>query len=327
MNFILLCFGFLLLIKGADYFVESSSSIAKVFNIPPIIIGLTIVAFGTSAPEASVSITAAINSQNGICVGNIIGSNIFNLFMVVGAAGFIKNLDVEKSILSKQFPFLILSSLLMIFLSLDIIFRSSSSNLLSSIDAILLLVLFFIYLLFLFKSVRKSRDNKLKEASFFINYNAIYIEDTKSTSKLILNCIIGVIGIIIGGSLVVNSASSIALGFGVSDELIGLTIISIGTSLPEFITSIVACTKNENDIALGNVVGSNIFNILFILGVSSFIYPITLSFDLLFDLILMLFSTLLVYVFATKKSDINKFESLSLMVCYLAYLTYLIYTL
>ena len=274
MNYILLVIGFILLVKGADYFVDGSSSIAKKLRIPSLIIGLTIVAFGTSAPEAAVSITASVNGQNGMAIGNVIGSNIFNLLMVIGASGIIKPLLVEKSILSKEFPFVLLTSIILVILSLDSLLFNSSINIISRMDGI----------------------------------------------------IIGIAAIIFGGNLVVNSASDIASSFGVSDQLIGLTIVSIGTSLPEFVTSVIAATKGESDLALGNVIGSNIFNILFVIGASALISPMTVDPKLIIDGAIMILSTVVVYFYAYRKNDISKFESITLSLLYFGYMGYLVFT-
>lgn len=327
MNYILLILGFFLLIKGADYFVDGSSSIAKVLNIPPIIIGLTIVAFGTSAPEAAVSITASLDGQNGMAMGNVIGSNIFNVLMVVGAAGYVKTLHVEKSILSKEFPFLLFTSILIVFLTGDSLFRNNSVNILSKFDGIILLILFCLFFYNLIKTALKSRDEFTEVENFIsIDSDAISYSIDQPLYKSIFYSIFGMIAIIIGGKLVVYCGSYIASTFGISDKLIGLTIVSIGTSLPEFITSIIAATKEESDIALGNVIGSNIFNILFVLGASSVISPITVQNGLLLDGIFMIIVTLITYIFASRKKDVNKIESLTLIGLYLFYMAYLIMT-
>lgn len=327
MNYILLILGFFLLIKGADYFVDGSSNIANILNIPPIIIGLTIVAFGTSAPEAAVSITASLDGQNGMAMGNVIGSNIFNVLMVVGAAGYVKTLHVEKSILSKEFPFLLFTSILIVFLTGDSLFRNSSINILSKFDGIILLVLFCLFFYNLIKTALKSRNEFAEDESFrSIDSDTISYSINQPLYKSIFYSIFGMIAIIIGGKLVVYCGSYIASTFGISDKLIGLTIVSIGTSLPEFITSIIAATKGESDIALGNVIGSNIFNILFVLGASSVISPITVQNGLLLDGVFMIIVTLITYIFASRKKDVNKIESLTLIGLYLFYMAYLIMT-
>lgn len=329
MNYILLLLGFILLVKGADYFVDGSSNIAKKLKISSLIIGLTIVAFGTSAPEAAVSITAAINGQNGIAIGNVIGSNIFNLLVVIGASGFITPLLVKKSVLCKEFPFLLLISILLIVLSADILFLNTSINVVSRIDGIILLLLFTIFLYYLISSSIKNKKDSINEfeTSYDIDIeNVKAIDKNESATKAILLSIMGLVAIIFGGNLVVESASSIASSFGVSEQLIGLTIVSIGTSLPEFVTSIIAATKGESDIALGNVIGSNIFNILFIIGISSFISPMTVDSKLIIDGVIMIVSTVLVYFYASRRKDINRLESVTLLLLYLGYMVYLIFT-
>lgn len=328
MNYILLLIGFVLLVKGADYFVDGSSNIAKKLRIPSLIIGLTIVAFGTSAPEAAVSITASINGQNGMAIGNVIGSNIFNLLMVIGASGIIKPLLVEKSILSREFPFTLLISIILIILSSDILLFNSSINTINRIDGIILLILFIVFLYYLINSAMKNRKESLydTETSADLDMSNIKsIEKSNTMIKSILISVIGIAAIILGGNLVVDSASNIASSFGVSDQLIGLTVVSIGTSLPEFVTSIIAATKGESDLALGNVLGSNIFNILFVIGASALISPMTVDPKLIIDGAIMILSTILVYFYAYRKNDISKFESITLSLLYFGYMGYLIF--
>ncbi|WP_305305878.1 calcium/sodium antiporter [Romboutsia ilealis] len=315
MNYILLLIGFALLVKGADYFVDGSSNIAKKLRIPSLIIGLTIVAFGTSAPEAAVSITASINGQNGMAIGNVIGSNIFNLLMVIGASGIIKPLLVEISII-------------LIILSSDILFFNSSINTINRIDGIILLILFIVFLYYLINSAMKNRKESLcdTETSADLDMSNIKsIEKSNTMIKSILISVIGIAAIIFGGNLVVDSASNIASSFGVNDQLIGLTVVSIGTSLPEFVTSIIAATKGESDLALGNVLGSNIFNILFVIGASALISPMTVDPKLIINGAIMILSTILVYFYAYRKNDISKFESITLSLLYFGYMGYLIF--
>lgn len=328
MNYILLLIGFVLLVKGADYFIDGSSNIAKKLRIPSLIIGLTIVAFGTSAPEAAVSITASINGQNSMAIGNVIGSNIFNLLMVIGASGIIKPLLVEKSILSREFPFTLLISIILIILSSDILFFNSSINTINRIDGIILLILFIVFLYYLINSAMKNRKESLcdTETSADLDMSNIKsIEKSNTMIKSILISVIGIAAIIFGGNLVVDSASNIASSFGVNDQLIGLTIVSIGTSLPEFVTSIIAATKGESDLALGNVLGSNIFNILFVIGASALISPMTVDPKLIINGAIMILSTILVYFYAYRKNDISKFESITLSLLYFGYMGYLIF--
>ncbi|SCH61717.1 MULTISPECIES: calcium/sodium antiporter [unclassified Romboutsia] len=331
MNYVLLIIGFILLVKGADVFVESSSSIAKILRIPSLIIGLTIVAFGTSAPEAAVSITAALNNQNGMAIGNIVGSNIFNLLMVVGISGFIKTLYVDKAIISKEFPFLILASILLFVLACDIPLQDTSSNILSRGDGIVLLMFFIIFMYSLLKvALQSMNQDSMSQLSISSEHcidssdGTLIRTENESLLKNIVISIIGIILIILGGKMVVSSASQIASSFGVSDQLIGLTIVSIGTSLPEFVTSIIAAIKGESSIALGNVIGSNMFNILFVLGASAFISPMYIDPTLFIDTLFMIFVTILTYLFAVKKRDINKGESFILILLYIMYMIYLL---
>lgn len=329
MVYLFLLLGFLFLVKGADYFVDGSSSIAKYFNVPPLIIGLTIVAFGTSAPEAAVSITASIQGQNGIALGNVIGSNIFNLLCVVGMSAFISTLPVKKSILLKEFPFLLLSSIVLFILCNDFVFQKSSISILSSGDGLILLLFFIIFIYYLLGVALKSR----KETK--IDYDDLVLSKDNSSgntcaceislSKALIMSIVGIIGIVLGGKLVVDCASDIAMTFGVSEKMIGLTIVSIGTSLPEFVTSVIAASKGESDIALGNVIGSNVFNILFILGLSSLISPIPVDPSLFFDIAIMILITIVTYLFSIRKKDVNKFESIILIAAYAIYMMLVIF--
>lgn len=329
MVYVLLLLGFLLLVKGADYFVDGSSSIATSLKIPPLVIGLTIVAFGTSAPEAAVSITASIQGQNGIALGNVIGSNIFNLLCVIGMSAFIKPLSVKKSILIKEFPFLILSSVLLLVLTDDLLFQQSQNPILSNGDGLVFLMFFGIFMYYLLEVALNSRNKKIDSNSVTTlldndNGNNTCVA-TMSMSKSVLLSIIGIVGIVIGGKLVVDSASAIALNFGVSEKIVGLTIVSIGTSLPEFVTSVIAASKGESDIALGNVIGSNIFNILFILGVSALISPMPVDPSLFLDIVIMIFITIITYLFSIRKRDISKFEGIMLIIAYVAYMLFIVF--
>ena len=328
MNYILLVVGFVLLVKGADYFVEGASSIAESLKIPSLIIGLTIVAFGTSAPEAAVSITAAISGQNGMAMGNVIGSNIFNLLMVVGVSAMIKPLVVEKSVRIKEFPFLILISLLTFVIIGDQFFGGTSVNQLSRGDGLVLLMFFAVFMYSLIMSALNSRNQALESQKANPN-EKITVEidapvETMPISKAIIFSIGGIIAIVLGGQVVVNAATGIAKSFGVSDQLIGLTIVAIGTSLPELVTSIIAATKGESDIALGNVIGSNMFNILFVLGASAAISPIAIDPKLFVDCLFMIGVTVLGYVFTVARKDINRVEGAILTALYIGYTAYLI---
>lgn len=303
--------GFLFLIKGADLFVDGTSSIAKLLKIPSLIIGLTIVAFGTSAPELSVSITSAIKGQNGIALGNVVGSNIFNVLVVAGVAALLTPLRVQSNLIKKDLPFNLLASVALIVLSFDVFLNKTSDNVLSRSDGIILLLLFCVFMYYLITYAINSRDEE----------EAI---KTLPVWKSILFTVIGLAGIIIGGDLVVDSASAIAISWGMSEAMVGLTIVAIGTSLPELVTSIVAGRKGECDIALGNVVGSNIFNILLILGVSSTINPIEIT-DPFFitDILVMLVVCVMAFFFALNKK-ISRLEGLIMVLSYVGYMTYII---
>ncbi|MGL6107791.1 calcium/sodium antiporter [Romboutsia sp.] len=314
MNYIFLIIGFLLLIKGADAFVSGSSSIAKTFNVPSLIIGLTIVAFGTSAPEAAVSITAALKGNNDMAIANVVGSNIFNLLMVVGVASIIAPIKVQKSTIIKEFPFAILASIVLLILSHDTKFQGYDKNLLTRADGLMLLALFIIFMYYLIEMAITSKEEMQNEKT----------TTQMPMSKSIIYSILGVLGIIIGGDIVVNSASNIALAWGMSQNLVGLTIVAIGTSLPEFVTSITAARRGESDIAIGNVVGSNIFNILFVLGISSTIHNISIQPIVFVDMIFMIIATVVTFVIAASQKKVNKSEGIILFIIYILYMIFVI---
>ena len=313
MNYILLLIGFALLIKGADFFVEGASSIAKKFRIPTLIIGLTIVAFGTSAPEAAVSITSAIKGQNEIALGNIVGSNIFNLLFVVGIAAVICPLQVKRSMIIKEFPFTLLSCVVLLILAQDRVFGAGTTDVLNRGDGLMLLLFFGIFMYYLIEVAVTARGVAEEEE--------IEVMPLGKSSLFTLG---GIVAIVIGGDLVVDSASNIALACGMSQNLVGLTIVAVGTSLPELVTSMVAARKGESDIALGNVIGSNLFNVFFILGVSAFIHPIAVNPSIIVDSFFLLIVTLVTYLFAVTKKKINKIEGGFLVGAYILYMILII---
>ncbi|WP_069998279.1 calcium/sodium antiporter [Cellulosilyticum sp. I15G10I2] len=322
MDYIILIAGFLLLVKGADFFVEGSSSIARKVRIPTLIIGLTLVAFGTSAPEAAVSITSALQGQNDMAIGNIVGSNIFNLLLVVGIAAFISPLKVKRSIIFKEFPFALLSAFVLLILAYDTQFQDSSKNILTQADGMMLLVLFGIFMYYLIELALTSRATTKGQQ---IETEAEAVEGSSiSNFKSIIFAIGGIVGIILGGKFVVDAATEIALGLGMSESLVGLTIVAVGTSLPELVTSIVAARRGQSDIALGNVIGSNIFNVFFVLGISAWISPIAISDTVFFDMLFLLGISIVAYLFAITKKSIDKFEGIFLASTYIAYLTFII---
>lgn len=301
----LLILGFGLLIKGADFFVDGAGAVASYLKVPTVIIGLTIVAFGTSAPEAAVSITAALSGSNAIAVSNVIGSNIFNLLAVLGCTAMITQVPVPASIMRKEFPFLIVISAAM----LGLIMMDGS---LSRFDGLVFLAGIIGYVAWLVMDSLKMRASiEVAEPAFKLPVALILI-------------VAGIAGIIFGGDLVVDSARNIALALGMSEKLVGLTIVSIGTSLPELVTSLMAAKKGEVDIAIGNVVGSNVFNILFILGSSATITPIPVEVALSFDLIVMMCATLLCFVLAKLNRNMGKKEALIMLLSFIAYMAYIV---
>ena len=318
MDYILLIIGFVLLIKGADFFVDGSSSVAKILKVPTIIIGLTVVAFGTSMPELSVSVTAALRGSNDLAVSNVLGSNSFNLLVVLGCCALVKPVAAKWSLLKKEFPFSILITIILLLVDSDFsimkILDGNQGFVLGRWAGLLFLILFVLYIYATVKSALRSRAEAkdMEEEEY----------KTMSPLKSGIYIVIGLIGIVWGGNLVVDSASNIALTFGWSQTFIGLTIVALGTSLPELVTSVVAARKGENDLAVGNVVGSNIFNILLILGVSSFITPITLDVTAVYDTIILIIASIVVYVSAISKREIQRKEGILFLVCYFAFFLY-----
>ena len=303
----LLLVGFVLLIKGADFFVDGSSSVAKILKVPSVIIGLTIVALGTSLPEAAVSITASLQGSNSMALSNVLGSNLFNLLVVIGASALIKPFDVNQDIKKRDLPFnIILTAVLLLF--------AFTHKTLGRIEGILFLVVLVIYMICLVKSALK---NKIEE-----------VVETMSVAKSVIYIIFGMVAIVIGGKLVVNNASAIASKLGLSDLFIGLTIVAIGTSLPELVTSVVAAKNGESGLALGNAVGSSILNIVFILGVSSALSPIKVVATeftvVIIDLIILLVVSMILQVFCVTRDKVSKFEGVICILLYVAYMAYVI---
>lgn len=302
---VLLLVGFVFLIKGSDFFVDGASSIASLLKIPTIIVGLTIVALGTSAPEAAVSITSSLTGSNAMAVSNVIGSNLFNMLMVIGISALLGDLLMEKSVLDKDLPFLVGITILwavFIIIGWDI----------TNIEGIILLIIMIAYISFLVYNTRKSGG-------------ANEVEKPKLTlPKSILFILVGIAGIVIGGDLVVDSASAIALALGMSETLVGLTIVAMGTSLPELVTSITALKKGENQLVIGNVIGSNIFNILFVLGASSAISSIPLDSSLLIDVLFMLAVTILCFIFGKTQEKYDKKEGIILVTLFIVYMAFAI---
>lgn len=315
MSYLILIIGFILLIKGADIFVDGAAKIAKKFGIPSIIVGLTIVSLGTSAPELSVSLIASFEGNNGITIGNVLGSNIFNTLMVLGVTAIIMPIVIKKNSVIKDYIINIVVSIVLLVLTFGRVLLNKEAAL-TRISGIILLILCIIYTLYLIKSAKSRKEEDSEEE-----------EDIKILS-CIIKIILGIIGIIAGGNLVVSSASDIAYSFGLSDKLVGLTIVAVGTSLPELVTTMIASIKGENDIAIGNVLGSNIFNILLILGVSSSINAIPISSSLLIDILFLIVISIILGIFMFKgkkdKLKLDKIEGLILVLLYIIYMIYII---
>lgn len=317
MDYIYLLVGFLLLIKGADYFVDGSSSVARIFKIPPVIIGLTIVACGTSLPELSVSLTAALGGANELAVANVVGSNVFNTLVVLGACAFVAPIKVPKAIMKKEFPFFLgITAILLVGLGIfdRTAMQGNGELVLSRTEGLLLLGIFVGFILFSIKSAVGTREETQVE------------DEVKSISRRLSALFIvgGATAITIGGDLVIHAASAIGATFGMSQSLIGLTIVALGTSLPEFVTSVVAARKGENDMAIGNVIGSNIFNVLLILGVSSSVSPIKVTPIAVIDVLLALVIGVVVYIMAKTKNEIDKREGICLLFLYGVFFSYIV---
>ena len=318
MEYVLLVVGFILLIKGADFFVEGSSSLAQILKVPSVVIGLTIVAMGTSAPEASVSINAALAGSNDIAISNVVGSNIFNLMVVCGACALFAPLTIKKDTLKKEFPLSIICAALLMVLGYV-------GMLLGHLDGGVFLLIFAAYLIWMIGSAKKARAAH-KESQMMLEEGELVDEEIQILPlwKCALFIVGGMIAIKFGGDFVVDSASTLASAFGLSQTLIGLTIVAMGTSLPELVTSIVAARKNEVDMAIGNAVGSNIFNILMVLGISATISPVALLRENIIDIIILMIFTVLVWLFAGTKRKISRKEGIIMALTYLVYCGYII---
>lgn len=326
-DIVFLLAGFVLLIKGADYFVDGSVAIAKKLKIPSIVVGLTIVAVGTSLPELAVSSLASLKQSNTIAVSNVVGSNIFNLLMVLGITALFTNINVKKSVLQREFPLLTIISAVLIFLTADKlwfgdilekinIFDFKNGNMLvgevSRMDGFLLLVLFAGFIIWTVRYALKQRVAEEEDG------------ETLSNGKCAIFIIGGILAIVAGGELVVDSAKGLALAAGMSETLVGLTVVALGTSLPELVTSVVAARKGEADLAIGNVVGSNIANILLVLGAAAVISPVSVTMMNVMDAVIVLVSTVIVFIVSNTQKTIKRKEGILLVLMYAAYMIYII---
>ena len=311
-NILILVLGFVILIKGADIFVDGASSIAGNFKVSKMLIGLTIVAFGTSAPELAVSIKSIINGSGDIVLGNVIGSNIINILLILGLSSLYHSLNVKNDTIKKELPILLLITIVFSVLLLDNLFNKNYIAVFTRSDGIIMLLFFTVFVYYLIGIARKKIDTETEE----------YVPMLKAVAFVI----VGLVSIILGSNLVVDNASILAKTIGVSEKMIALTIISLGTSLPELVTSIVATKKGEYDIAIGNIVGSNMFNLGIVIGI-----PVTLfggitriTFNYI-DLIVMIISVFLIYIFSLKNKKITKKQGLLLLLIFLFYYTYIIF--
>lgn len=299
----LLVLGFVMLVKGADWFVDGTSGIARKMGIPQLVVGLTIVAMGTSAPEAAVSITAALKDNADIAIGNVVGSNILNILIILGVTAVIISVAIQKSTLWIEIPY-------MIFVTIVLIVMGMGDGLISRTEGAVLWFLFLLYLSYLFVLSRRGRE----EAE----------EMEKSIGKLLLLTVVGGVVIVLGSNVTVDSATQIAQYFGMSERFIGLTIVALGTSLPEFVTSVTAARKGNADIAIGNIVGSNIFNILFVIGTSALITPVVYEAGFLIDGIVAIAAGVLLWIAVFKKRKLTRFWGIVMLIGYAAYFIYLL---
>ena len=298
MNIILLVLGFILLLKGADWFVDGSSSIASRFGIPQLIIGLTIVAMGTSLPEAFVSITAALKSNAAITIGNVVGSNILNVGIILGITALIRPLHIQNSTMKYEMPFMILVTLVLILLGIN--------TTISRLDGMIMWLFFLGYLYYIFKMSK----NQMEET------------EIKQTNSLFIP--LGLVCLMVGSNFAVDAATNIAISLGVSQRFIGLTIVALGTSLPELVTSVTAAKKGNADIAIGNIIGSNIFNILFVVGSSALITPVPFESHFIIDSFVAILIGLVLYLCTKKTRVLNKKAGILLLVTYSIYFIYLL---
>lgn len=315
MDIVALLGGLLLILVGANALTDGASSVAKRFNISPLVIGLTIVAFGTSAPELTVSIVSALKGSADMAIGNVVGSNIFNTLMIVGCTAAIVPIGMNKGTLSKEIPLCILASVVLFICGNDVLINGATENTISSSDGMLLLCFFLIFLSYTFAIARNGNGGE---------------EETKIKMmpiwKSVLFIVGGLLGLIYGGQFFVNGASGIARSLGVSESIIGLTLVAGGTSLPELATSVVAALKKNPEMAIGNVIGSNLFNIFFVLGCSASISPLNMKGITNIDLGVMIGACVLLYLFGLfiRKRTITRVEGIVMVLCYVGYMVYLV---
>lgn len=316
LNILFLLIGFIILVKGADILVDGASSTAKNLGVSSLVIGLTIIAFGTSSPELAVSFKAIYSGNGDIVIGNVIGSSISNILLILGISSLFGKIKVKPTTIKKEIPIFIIISLLFSLLFSDKIFNSNTTNYISRSDAIALLLFFTIFIYYLKNIIKNSRKENI-EIKSIKNYNTI-----KSTIFILL----GLVGLILGSNLVVNSASYIAKNLGISKRIISFTVIAIGTSLPELVSSIVSLKKGQHDIVIGNVIGSNIFNIGIVLALPVAIFGgISACSFTYIDLLVLITSSIILYLFAKNNGEISKIEGVLMLILYLVYYSYIIW--
>lgn len=315
-SFILLIVGLVLILLGADALVNGASAVARKYGISEFVVGLTIVGIGTSAPELIVSAISAINGSSDIAIGNVVGSNISNVFMILGITAIIAPISLTKSNLKYDLPIALGVSLLLFVLAYDSIFLGKEFNVISRWDGLILIALFILFMIYSFKSSASGDQNEESAESENGKVNIV---------KSVLLIVCGLVGLVLGGRLFVNSGSDIARGFGVSDAFIGITVMAVGTSLPELAASVNAAIKKKGQMALGNVIGSNIFNILLILGTSSIIRPLTLGGITMIDMGMMILTTVMIMLSALliSKKEIKRGVGALFFMIYIAYIVYL----
>lgn len=300
---ILLALGFFMLVKGADWFVEGAAGIARKFGIPQLVVGLTIVAMGTSAPEAAVSITAALKDNAGITIGNVVGSNILNILIILGITVLITNIAIQKSTFMIEIPCMIGVTILLIFLG-------NSGEVITFAEGVVFWILFLVYLVYLYQLSKKGEAEN-------------QVEERNSIRLLVIGAIGGII-VVLGSNVTVDSATKIAKIMGMSERFIGLTIVALGTSLPELVTSVSAAKKGNADIAIGNIVGSNIFNILFVIGTSALITPVVYESKFILDGVIAVAAGVLLWVAVYRKRELRRPWGVVMLMGYAGYFLYLI---
>lgn len=312
LTYILFVAGFVLLIKGADLLVDGASSIARRLNISNIVIGLTIVAFGTSAPELVVNLIASIEGNTDIAIGNILGSNIANIFLILGVSALIYPITANKNTVLKEIPFSLLAAVLVGFTANDMLFDNSDTSVITRIDGLVYLLFFIVFFYYIFGITKSDSDMPEKEYKDY------------STAKSAVYIILGLTGLVIGGKWIVEGAISIAQLLNMSEAVIGLTVVAVGTSLPELATSAVAAYKRESDIAIGNVVGSNIFNIFWILGISAVIHPLPFETSSNIDIIMVILASVVLFfaMYVGRRHTLQRWQGIIMILIYAAYVVY-----